>query len=129
MKNQMKYAHMYNIHMWQWWSITPKVLTIKYSQVVVDVFMCTLLKFCILGERVHIKMNLREKHGKCKKRHLTCRVNYSISPCFHQMYRINDICSNKTRFFSAKREILLKVKHLRTNDVDEVFKKLKKHWK
>ena len=41
------------------------------------------------------------------------------------MYRINDNIMLDKNFFSAKKEILMKIKHLTTDDVEKVFKKVK----
>ena len=45
----------------------------------------------------------------------------------HQMYRIHQIATGaKTlNFFSVKKEILLKIKRLSTNDVEKLFEKVK----
>ena len=44
----------------------------------------------------------------------------------HQMYRIHQITTGKiTNIFSVKKEILLKIKHLSTNDVEKLFEKVK----
>ena len=45
---------------------------------------------------------------------------------FHQIYRINYLCEGKSaNFFASKNEIILKLKHLATSDVEKVFRKVK----
>ena len=42
------------------------------------------------------------------------------------MYRINDLYNGiKRNFFTTKREILLKMKHLTTSDVEKLFERVK----